>query len=220
VSESPPQSLTVVGATVINDTSETSPGHGAVLTPEWLVEFAPDAEIDPLVLRLADGADRAAFVAALEEVSGGTVSGPLRQGAILNVERIRYLPLLIAGLLAALALFSLAHALVLSVRRHRQHLAVLKALGFARHQVAGAVAWQASLLALCAAAIGAPLGVAAGRWGWRFVADQLGVAAPPVVPLLAVAAAILGAVLVANLAAALPAFRAARLRPAEALRVE
>jgi ABC-type antimicrobial peptide transport system permease subunit len=86
--------------------------------------------------------------------------------------------------------------------------------------VAGAVAWQATLLAVCAAAVGAPLGVAAGRWGWRMVADQLGVATPAVLPWLAVVVAVVGAVLVANLAAALPAFRAARLRPAEALRVE
>jgi ABC-type lipoprotein release transport system permease subunit len=220
VSESPPHSMTVVGATIINDTYETSPGHGAVLTPEWLVEFAPDASVNPIVLRLAAGVDRAAFIDALTDATGGVVNGPVRQGAIVNVERVRYLPPLIAGLLAVLGLVSLAHALVLSVRRHRQHLAVLKALGFARHQVAGAVAWQATLLAVCAAAVGAPLGVAAGRWGWRMVADQLGVATPAVLPWLAVVVAVVGAVLVANLAAALPAFRAARLRPAEALRVE
>jgi hypothetical protein len=213
-------SMTVVGTALINDTAEGSPGLGAVVTPEWIAEVVPESMPDPFVVRLEPGTDRDAFAADLNEAFPATVSGPLKQIAVLNVERIRALPALLAGLVALLAVASMTHALVLSVRRHRGQLAVLKALGFTRGQTGASVGWQASTLAAVAVIIGVPLGLAAGRWGWRLVADQLGVASGPVVPILVMAFAIVGAVLWANLAAVVPALRAARLRPAEALRTE
>ena len=80
--------------------------------------------------------------------------------------------------------------------------------------------WQATVLGLAAVAIGLPLGVVVGRWGWWAVAEQLGVASGPVVPLLAITVVAIAAVLVAHVVAVIPAWRAARLRPAEAFRVE
>jgi ABC-type antimicrobial peptide transport system permease subunit len=62
--------------------------------------------------------------------------------------------------------------------------------------------------------------VAAGRWAWSLVADGLGIAPEPVTPLLAVALAVPAVVVLANLAAALPARAATRIRPAVALRAE
>ena len=55
---------------------------------------------------------------------------------------------------------------------------------------------------MVALAIGVPLGVAAGRWAWQLTADTLGVHSGPMVPLAAMAAAAVGAVLAANLVAA------------------
>jgi putative ABC transport system permease protein len=159
-------------------------------------------------------------MAELERDFPGLVSGPVKQMAIRNIERIRYLPYLLVGLIGVLAAASLAHALVLSVRRHRRQLAVCKTLGFTRRQVAAAIGAHASTLALAATAIGIPLGIVAGRWGWRVVADQLGVALPPITPLALVAAVLVGALIFANAVAAIPAWRAARLAPAHALRVE
>jgi ABC-type lipoprotein release transport system permease subunit len=140
--------------------------------------------------------------------------------AIRNIERIRYLPYLLVGLLAALAIASLAHALVLSIRRHRSQLAVCKTLGFTRRQVAATVSSHASALAGAAMIVGLPLGAIAGRWGWRVIADQLGVASGPVIPLAVVASVTVGAVVIANVVAAIPAWRAAHIPTAEALRVE
>jgi len=68
--------------------------------------------------------------------------------------------------------------------------------------------------------IGVPLGVAAGRWTWGLVANQLGVRDQPVVPLLVVALVVAGSLLVANALASLPGVVAARTRPAEILRTE
>ena len=221
VTSSDASPMTVVGTTLINDTYEGSPGLGAVVSPEWLTQAAPEVSTpDPYVARLEPGADRIAFRAAIEREFGGTVNGPVEQTAIRNVERIRTLPLALAATVGVLAISSLAHAVVLSARRNRRQLAVLRTLGFSRGQAAAAVRWQATVLGLAAVAIGLPLGVVAGRWGWWAVAEQLGVASGPVVPLLLIAVVAIGAVLVAHGVAVIPAWRSARLRPAEAFRVE
>jgi ABC-type lipoprotein release transport system permease subunit len=62
--------------------------------------------------------------------------------------------------------------------------------------------------------------VAAGRWAWTIVARQLGVAAEPVTPLVAVLLAVPAGLLLANVVAAVPARLASRLRPAAVLRGE
>src|SRR5205823_8599150 len=105
---------------------------------------------------------------------------------ILNYARIQGTPLALAGLLALLALATVAHLLVTSTRRRRRDLAVLKTLGFVRRQVSAAVAWQATTLVLLALIVGLPVCVAAGRWVWQLFAGQLGVPTDPRVPLLTV----------------------------------
>jgi ABC-type lipoprotein release transport system permease subunit len=110
--------------------------------------------------------------------------------------------------------------LVSSVRRRRHDVAILRTMGFVRRQVAAAVAWQATTVALVGLIVGVPLGVAAGRWTWGLVASQLGVRDEPVVPLLVVVIVVAGTLLVANALASLPGVVAARTRPAEILRAE
>ncbi len=157
VTSSDPSPMTVVGTTLINDTYEGSPGLGAVVTPEWLTRAAPEVSTpDPYVARLEPEADRIAFRAAIESEFGPTVNGPVEQTAIRNVERIRTLPLALAAMVGVLAISSLAHAVMLSARRQRGQLAVLRTLGFSRGQAAAAVRWQATVLGLAAVAIGAP----------------------------------------------------------------
>jgi len=114
----------------------------------------------------------------------------------------------------------LAHLLVTSVRRRRRDLAVLKTLGFVRRQVSATGIWQATTVALVALAVGLPLGIAAGRWAWMLVADRLGVVPVSVVPALVLTLVALTTVLAANLVAAVPAWMAARTRPATVLRAE
>jgi predicted lysophospholipase L1 biosynthesis ABC-type transport system permease subunit len=215
-----PTTMTVVGTTIVNDTKETSPGRGGVVSPQWIEATAPEVSADPYVVRLHADADQRAFVAAVEDRLPVAVSSPTPHGAIRNVERIAALPYLLAVLVSVLAAASLAHALTLSIRRARSQLAVWQSIGFTRHQVRRAVAWYASALAAESALIGIPLGVVLGRFGWQVIADQIGVASPPVIPLTAVALALLGALAVANAIAAYPGWRAARLSTAAALRAE
>ncbi len=143
-----------------------------------------------------------------------------RPADVNNYARIKTTPLALAGVLALLAVATVAHLLVTSVRRRRRDLAVLKTLGFVRRQVSAAVAWQATIVVVIALLIGLPVGVAAGREAWRFFATRLGVAPDPQVPVLAVLVFIPAALAIANAVAAAPAWAAGRLRPATVLRTE
>ena len=220
VSEAPSSAMTVVGTTIVNDTYEDSPGRGGVVTPEWIETNAPEASADPIVVRLQPHVDVESFITAVEDQTSAFVSPPVTQGAIRNVERIATLPFLLAALVGLLAVASLAHALTLSIRRSRGQLAVWKSVGFTHGQVRTAVAWYATALALVAVAIGVPLGVVLGRIGWRVIADQIGVVSRPETSAMGIVAAALGAVIVANMIAVYPAWRAARVPTAEALRAE
>ncbi len=212
--------LRIVGTTMVNDNYERSPGHGGAVHPSWVDRYATEVTSDPHILQLAAGADLEAATATLEAETGGEVVPPLSQEAIRNVERIRGLPLLLAGIVGALALASLAHAAILSVRRSHLDLAVLRSLGFTRRQVVVAVTTHVLALVVVAAAVGLPLGVMLGRWGWRAVAEQIGVPDVAVLPLGPVALAVAAVLLAGSLAAVYPAWRAQRIRIAETLRTE
>jgi ABC-type antimicrobial peptide transport system permease subunit len=111
-------------------------------------------------------------------------------------------------------------ALLASVRQRRRQLALLKALGLTRRQVRGVIAWQASTILVVAAAVGVPLGVAAGHWAWASFAASLGVVPVTVVPVLSLLAGFIGLLAAGNLVTAVAASVAARTRPASALRAE
>ncbi len=130
------------------------------------------------------------------------------------------LPTLVAGLVALLALGTLANALVMAVRRRRRDLALLATLGFRRRQLAATVAWQATTLALVSLAIGIPLGIAAGRLVWRLVVDGFAGHLESTIPVLALLCVTALWLIVANMVAALPARAAARTNPATILREE
>jgi hypothetical protein len=212
--------LEVVGITMINDTFEASPGRGGVVTPDFIAAAAPEVTGDPLVINLAPGVDRDEFADVLRATQVGVVQPPLQQAALRNVGRIRYLPFVTAGVVALLAIASLVHALVLSVGRNRRALGVLKSLGFRRIQVAETVAFQANAFGLVALVLAVPMGVFAGRQLWGLIAEGLGVPEVPVVPFIPVVAVVVLALIVVNLIAAYPAWRAARLPTAVALRSE
>jgi len=130
------------------------------------------------------------------------------------------LPFTLGGFLVLLAVGAVGHALATAVRRRRHELAVLRALGVTRMQSRLVVVTQASLLAAIGLAFGVPLGMVLGRVAWRAVAQATPLAYHP--PLALVAIALVGplALLTANLLAAWPGHRAARLHSAQILRAE
>lgn len=76
------------------------------------------------------------------------------------------------------------------------------------------MAWQASTLAVIAALIGLPLGIAAGRQSWSLFADHLGVVSEPRLPFGWLVLVVPVMILLANLIAAVPARVRARTSPA------
>ncbi len=163
--------------------------------------------------RLADVKRQVAAIPYVEPPIGPTVP--------VEVDRLRqvnWLPGALAALLSALALVAVGHALVTSVRRRRGELAVLKALGFDGRQIRAAIRWQATTLATVGLFIGLPLGLLVGSLVWRLIANGLGIATTPVIPVSGLLALVAAALVAVNAIAFFPARSAARARPAEALR--
>ena len=128
--------------------------------------------------------------------------------------------MLLAGILAAGAFGALGLTLVASVRRRQREFALLKALGYTQRQVAAAVAWQSSMSAAVGAVFGLPLGIALGRWLWALFARGISAVPDPTVPVLWVVVVGVGALVFANIVAALPGRIAARTPTALLLRSE
>jgi putative ABC transport system permease protein len=92
--------------------------------------------------------------------------------------------------------------------------------GFTHRQLAAAVAWQATVVAVVGLVVGIPLGIALGRFLWDAFAHQLSVVVDPTVAIVPLALVALGAIVLANLVAAFPGRTAARTPTALVLRAE
>ena len=174
--------------------------------------------VNVYLVRLRHPGDPAA-IARLKRQFPGVVLPAVPPPEVRELQGVNGLPLLLACALTLLAVGTIAHTLVTSVRRRRRDLAVLKALGFVSRQVRATVAWQATAIAATGLVIGLPLGVAAGRWAWTLLARGFAIEPVPVISafvLLSVPAVLL----MANVIAAVPARAAARTQPAVVLRTE
>lgn len=177
-----------------------------------LIALRPGAVPDDVAARLHELAP---------ELAGQELfAPPYPPSAVTELRQVRRFPLVLAAFLAALAGGAVGHALAVAVRRRRHDLAVLRALGMTPRQSRAVVLTQASVLALAGLVFGVPLGVAAGRVLWRAVADFTPLEyVPPVAATTLVAVTPL-ALLAANLLAAWPGRRAARLNVAQVLKAE
>lgn len=137
--------------------------------------------------------------------------------SLINFGEAVNFPLIFGAMLAVVGAATLAHLLIVSVARRRREIGLLKVLGFVNRQVASAVAWQATAIALIGIIIGIPLGVAAGEAIWNAFANNLGAVPVSVVPIWLVGALVAGVVVVANLLAIGPALVATRSKPARLL---
>jgi ABC-type lipoprotein release transport system permease subunit len=219
----------VVGLALLPETPHSSFDQGLWLTPAVLDAISPppsdafeDIAENTLEARLAPSVSTQAVIARLQKKLGGNADiepGGLPQD-VLFLRNVRSLPKALAAFLALLGIGAVGHVLAMSVRRRRHDLAVLRAFGLFTWQAGACLLWQAITVALVGLAIGLPLGVAVGRWSWRWVADvtPLNYVAP--IAGLVVLLSIPAAFAVAEAVAAIPAWSAARLRPAEVLRTE
>jgi ABC-type lipoprotein release transport system permease subunit len=197
--------------------------EGAATTLAGLQRLEPPRQVAFVTMffvRFAPGVNRAAEISHLQQEFPRQVLQHVEAQDVENLQRVDSLPALLAALLAFLALATLTHVLITSVRRRRRDYAVLKAMGFERTQLAGAVVWNTWLLAALGVALGIPIGVVLGRSLWRFVTNQIGSVQPPIVPARILAIAVIGTAFIATAVAVVPAWLAARTQSASALRTE
>lgn len=203
-------------------------GTGAALTVAELKQLVPaQAGVPPydtLVIRLRPGAEPQAATARL--AAGLQQRGPFvatrfqTPADLLNFGGVGVMPTVLGVLLGVLALATITHLLITSVRRRRRDLAVLRTIGFTRRQVRAAVAWQAATLTVVALAVGIPAGIIGGRFAWLAFARQIGVLPVLHVQPLVFPAFVAAMLILALVVSALPGESAARTRPAGILRGE
>ncbi|TDD96644.1 ABC transporter permease [Jiangella asiatica] len=133
---------------------------------------------------------------------------------------MRAVPIALGAFVAVLAAGAVGHGVVTAVRRRRQELGVLRALGMTPGQSRVAVTAQALVLALVGLAFGIPLGIAAGRTVWRSVAEAIQAHFMAPTMWQPVAWVTVLSLLTASLIALLPARRVARMRLGHVLRAE
>ncbi len=225
----PPRSMRVVAEALLPETSHTSYDQSGWVTGAALHQLAPALESDSnsfedyFLVRFAPHAAAGAVerrLGALATANDGYGYAATVPTTVIDLGQMRTLPLALGLFFALLAAATVAHALVTTVRRRNRDLAVLRSMGFTRRESRVAIAWQATLLALAGLVVGLPVGLSAGRFIWRWLADNFPieyVAPAAVVALLLIVPV---AIAVANALAAGPARAATRIAPAEVLRSE
>jgi ABC-type lipoprotein release transport system permease subunit len=173
-----------------------------------------------VLVRAARGAAGSAALARYIRRYRSLTYRPAKPTVLVNFGESVNFPLLFGIALSLFGAATLVHLLLVGVARRRTETGLLKVLGFVRRQVAAAVCWQATTVALAGIAVGAPLGVAAGRVLWRVFATSFGVVPVPVVPVALLAALAAGVLAGANVLAAGPAVAATRSQPGQLLRSE
>lgn len=188
-----------------------------------VVRFRPGVSASAGRSNLRHIATLADHIFARDPHGGGnfvTVQGVLQPAQIVNYRSIGSTPVVLALGLAAGAITALGLTLVASVRRRRRDLALLKTFGFTQRQLAAAVAWQATVVAVVGAAIGIPVGIAVGRELWILFARSINAVPYPSVPVWWVVLIGVGSLLFANLVAIVPGRDAARTEVGLVLRAE
>jgi hypothetical protein len=214
-----PTTLTVTGLGVIPGIEGgDGMGEGGLVTIEGLRHIDPSAVPTAAGIQVRPGASPEAVAKRLSDATGVAVMrGFSPPSVILNVGRVRSIPFVVAGVLAALVVLNVAHYLVLLTRRRRRDIAVLKALGADGPWVTGVVHWQASLFTLFVVGLGAPLGFVTGRVVYRAFVQRIGAIETVTVPIGIVALVIAGLLVLANLVAAPSALRARQRLPSRLL---
>jgi hypothetical protein len=213
-----PVTLAVVGVGTGPDLSDGQFAGGVVVSPA-------DAELIRLTddernaqISFAPGVDAERARAALGRQM--EVTGPERPPDVDNLAQLGRLPELLIAFLAVLSVAVLAHSIVVTVRRRRRDLDTLRAMGFVRRQARGVVVVAALVSVALGLVVGVALGLVLGRVGWSLTAHAAYAASDLRVPVFALLGLIVGALLVAVVVAAIPAWRFTRVTIAEGLRAE
>ncbi|MGB9112443.1 MAG: FtsX-like permease family protein [Acidimicrobiales bacterium] len=238
----PPTRLVIVGTATLPTTgisgvnvNHLSMGTGAILTytliPASVRNSFGNSPTGPnaIFVRLKSTVRLASAVRLLNRMAaalnlptnyGVSLLSVQRPAEIVNYRSTGTTPALLAAGVAVGAVSALVLTLIASVRRRRRDLALLKTLGFTGRQLATTVAWQSSIAVAIGTVVGIPIGIVLGRFLWDQFAHEINAVPAPTVPSLSIALIAIGALLLANIVAALPGRVAARTPTALVLRVE
>ena len=213
------QSMHVTGIAIVSGFGPVEGmGEGGVVTFDGLKSLDDETALTTAAIDVINKDPET--VARLSEVIGVPPSAippnAFQPAAIVNVARIRATPFVLAALLGGLAVLSIVHVMLTSLRKRRRDFAVLAALGADRGWIRRAVHWQATTFTVLPMLIGIPLGIVVGRLVFVAFADSLGAADDATTPLALLAAMTAGVLVLAN-AAALPSWPTNSARPAETL---
>ena len=129
----------IVGTTLLPGLGEAQPlAGGALFTVGGIERIVPERtrsdDIDNyVVVRLDPNGDQAALLRRLQETHADLE--PIAATVPAEIERLRQIdafPALLAGLTVVIAGIALGYTLVVSVRRRRRELAILRTVGFTR----------------------------------------------------------------------------------------
>ncbi|MEV5976493.1 ABC transporter permease [Streptomyces sp. NPDC052114] len=230
VTEGPVMTKRLVGTVATDDTRVTAGGTLVVFhraTAQKL--FASPGHYTGIDLSAAPGTDPAALARRVTDVlpagraEATTGTAQAAQQAILVDTLTRgyeKLPMVFAGVALFIGSFLIVNTFTMLVARRTREIALLRAIGASRRQVARSVLLEAGLVGLVASAAGFLLGLGVAA----VLPDVLGAGGTPLPrgPLVigpdSVLAALFVGVGVTVLAAWLPSRRAARIAPVEAMR--
>ena len=149
-----------------------------------------------------------------------TNDNALKPASVTNLGQVTTLPRYLAAFLGIMSLATLSHALSVSVRRRSRELATLSALGMTPRASSAVVASHALTIVAIAIVVGVPAGLAIGTRIWTPIAHGAHVVVHSVAPGSSIALHLLATVAATSVLAAIPAWRALRLRAAHTVRAE
>jgi len=210
-------------------------GTGAVVATSLVPEIErnpfgdPETGPEAYLVDIRPGANPLAARRSLEEMTGplsnsynfGVVlQSVLRPAEIVDYRSMGTTPAILGAALGAGALTALGLTLLASVRRRRRDMAVLKTIGFTRNQLSAVVAWQSNVAVAIGTVVGIPVGITLGRTLWDLFAQEINAVPSPAVPVVPIVLMAVGALVLANVVAAVPGLIAARTPAALLLRTE
>jgi len=199
-------------------------GLEIAVTTATLLELDPTATTNSLLVRVADPEDPLDTVSDIQEIVddlGVWTTGPVVERAMFD-QVIDALLAVVVGLLAVavfIALIGVTNTLSLSVIERQRENAMLRAIGLTRKQLRLTLAMEGLLIALVGTGLGVVLGTV---YGWAGSAAALGTVGDIslAVPWRDLGLVLVVAVLAGLVASVLPARRATRTSPVEALAVD
>jgi predicted lysophospholipase L1 biosynthesis ABC-type transport system permease subunit len=148
------------------------------------------------------------------------IEPPLTPDELTNLRNVHTLPEVLAAFLGLIAISALGSVLLSCARRRSHEFAVLRAVGMMRRSIRTILNSQGTAIGVFGLVFGIPLGIAAGRLGWRAIAARVPLAVYPPLAVTAALFLIPATIIAANMLALWPGRVTLAHRPAEELRAE